>query len=142
MQLRINFNDLVWKVVRSIKNKPSFLSDEDLFQVGFVGLMVANLRYKEKEGPFIPYAKKKIKFAIQDEIRKWAPLSRHELKKVKGNLQEHLLKLNEDFKNEQIKNASFVYGDIINLCELLGDQDKNRQMPKVGSRRKLREDFK
>ena len=115
---------LVWKVVRSVKNMPSFYSHEDLFQIGFLGLMKAIGNYNEKKGPFIPYAKRIIKFAIKDEFRNISPLTRYEANKIKGDLQLVIKEREDEYKKECIKNKSVIFGDPFDICSLCDPKEQ------------------
>lgn len=121
MELKIipeNYISLVWKVVREIKNKPSFLEYDDLFQIGFMGLLRAIKNYNDAKGPFIPYAKRIIKFAIKDEFRNISPLTRYEANKIKGDLQLAIKEREDEYKKECIKNKSIIFGDPFDICSL------------------------
>lgn len=121
MELKIiseNYISLVWKVVREIKNKPSFLEYDDLFQIGFMGLLKAIKNYNDAKGPFIPYAKRIIKFAIKDEFRNISPLTRYEANKIKGDLQLVIKEREDDYKKECIKNKSIIFGDPFDICSM------------------------
>ena len=121
MELKIiseNYISLVWKVVREIKNKPSFLEYDDLFQIGFMGLLKAIKNYNDAKGPFIPYAKRIIKFAIKDEFRNISPLTRYEANKIKGDLQLAIKEREDEYKKECIKNKSVIFGDPFDICVL------------------------
>lgn len=72
-----NNMDLVKKAVYSIaKNLPKYIEEDDLLQVGYIGLVKAAKNYSGKNGAqFSTYAYYRIRGSIYDEIRSsdWKP---------------------------------------------------------------------
>lgn len=109
---------LVWKVTRSIRNKPSFFEYEDLFQIGYIGLLKAIKNFDNEKGAFIVYAKNIIKYEILEEIRKSAPLTAYEEKKIKTDINLYLKELENDYAEKQKRNVSIIFGDPFDINSL------------------------
>lgn len=109
---------LVWKVARSIRNKPSFFEYEDLFQIGYIGLLKAIKNFDNEKGAFIVYAKNIIKYEIIEEIRKSTPLTAYEAKKIKTDINLHLKELENDYAEKQKRNVSIIFGDPFDISSL------------------------
>jgi RNA polymerase sigma factor for flagellar operon FliA len=71
---------------------PNYVEFDDMFQIGMLGLLTAAESYDASTGvEFKDYAKKRIKGAILDEVRKMSTISRLAIK----NTQEHSRAINE-----------------------------------------------
>ena len=70
--------ELVKKIALYLKSRiPDFFETDDLIQIGMVGLIEANNNFDSSRGvSFEEYAKRRIKGAILDEVRKASNLSR------------------------------------------------------------------
>ena len=71
---------------------PNYVEFDDMIQIGMLGLLTAAESYDASTGvEFKDYAKKRIKGAILDEVRKMSTMSRLAIK----NTQEHSRAINE-----------------------------------------------
>lgn len=99
---------LVKKIVGKIESKDNAVDQEDLFNIGVIGLMDAIDKYDaSKKVPFEAYATLRIRGSVIDELRKLGKVSRDKIDKLneyyeaKDNLEKTLMRTPDE--NEIVK---------------------------------------
>ncbi len=96
----IHYLPLVKQAINKVTVKSTEFDQEDLFNIGVIGLMDAMKRYEvKKDASFENYATKRIRGAIYDEIRRMSRLSRYKMDQV-NDFYEVKRKLEQDLKRE------------------------------------------
>ncbi len=81
--LILEYLPLVKKVVKRIDTKTTIYEEEDLINIGVIGLIDAINKYNpSKKVPFEAYARIRIKGSIIDELRKNGPVSRNRMDRL------------------------------------------------------------
>lgn len=110
-RLIIEYLPLVKQVVGKINSKNSQYEEDDLINIGVIGLMDALSKYDpKKKVPFEAYARLRIRGSIIDELRKAGPVSRNKIDKL-----NEYYRAKEELENELKRSPSEI-----EICKRLG----------------------
>lgn len=114
-QTILEYLPLVKKAVRNVKVKSKDYEEDDLINMGVIGLMDALEKFNEKKGiPFEHYAYVRIKGSIIDEVRKTSPVPR-----------SRMTKLNDYYKAKELLEKELQRTPTeAEICAKLGINDK------------------
>ena len=111
-ELIIEYLPLVKRIVGRINSKNNQYEDDDLINIGVIGLIDALSKYDpKKKVPFEAYASFRIRGTIIDELRKSGPVSRNKIDKL-----NEYYRAKEELENKLMRTPT--EGEICSLLDI------------------------